>query len=134
MRPDPTNPQLRSPEAFWMNFVGILESSDLPANETRLNEEDRPWVELLGPMLHAGGNQNALFTGRRLQTWLDQLQLLSRDRVRTLPESEKSAIAAGGVLAEMTLCLSEENSDRARAAQEQIREMLPADAYEILFP
>ena len=134
MQPDPSNPQLRSPDDFWMNFVGVLEASDLPASETRLNREDRPWIELLGPMLHAGGNQETLFTGRRLQVWLDDVMLRSRDRAGPLPERESSAVTAGSVLAEMTLCLAEGNGTGARAAQEHLRQMLPDEAFRLLFP
>ena len=134
MRPDRSNPQLRAPETFWMNLVGILEAADLPANEIRLNREDQPWIELLGPMLHAGGSQETLFTGRRLQVWLEQVRLRSRDRLATLTGRESSAIAAGSVLAEMTLCLSEQNQVGARAAQERLRQTLPIAAYRSLFP
>ena len=133
MRPDATNPQLRSPDAFWMNLVGVVEMADLSANETRLNTEDRPWIELLGPMLHSGGSQETLFTGRRLQIWLEQVRQRSQERL-ALPAPEATAVAAGSVLAEMTLDLSEENQAGARAARERLRQMLPASAYQSLFP
>ena len=134
MQPDRSNPQLRSPDAFWMNLVGVLEISDLPTNETRLNREDRPWIELLGPMLHAGGDPQSLFTGRRLQAWLDQVTQRSRNRMEPLLERESSAVAAGRVLAEMTLCLAEGDRAGAVAAQERLKQTLPAAAYQSLFP
>jgi hypothetical protein len=133
MKPDPANPQLRTPEAFWINLVGMLEAADLPTNDMRLNQEDRPWIELLGPMLHAGGSQEALFTGRRLQTWLDRVRLRSQNKF-ALPEQESAAVAAGSVLAELTLCLAEENQAGARAAQERLKQMLPPAAYQSMFP
>ena len=133
MQPDHANPQLRSSDAFWMNFVGVLEAADLPANELRLNQENRPWIELLGPMLHAGGSQDALFTGRRLQAWLDQVRLHWREK-QALPARETAATDAGSVLAAMTLCLAEGNRAGALAAQERLRQTLPADAFKILFP
>ena len=133
LRADPANPQLRSPDAFWMNLVGVLEASDLPAGEMRLNTEDRPWIELLGPLRPAGG-QESFFTGRKLQMWLDQVRLRSRERLGPLPEREATAVAAGGELAEFTLCLAEGNRAGADAAQRRLREMLPADAYRSLFP
>ncbi len=133
MQPDPSNPQLRSPDAFWMNFIGALEVSDLPATETRLNREDRPWVELLGPLLHAGGSEVTLFTGRRLQVWLNQVALRSQTRLPPLPEREAIAVEAGRVLAEMTLCLSENDRTGASAAQQRLRQMLPPETFRLLF-
>lgn len=133
MQPDPLNPQLRTPETFWINLVGTLEAADLGAGETRLNTEDRPWIELLGPMLHAGGSQETLFTGRRLQAWLEQVRLRSQPRLGPLPGQEAS-IVAGSLLAEMTLCLAEENPAGARAAQARLRQTLPAAVYQSMFP
>jgi len=134
MQPDPTNPQLVSPEAFWMNLVGVLHQVDLPAEETRLNREDRPWIELLGPMLHASGSRETLFTGRRLQTWLDRIGFDSRGKLGSISDRESTAIEAGRVLAEMTLCLAEGNRAGALDAQNRLKNSLPADAYRSLFP
>ena len=134
MQPDPLNPQLRSADAFWMNLIGVLESPDLPAEDLRLNTEDRPWIELLGPMLHAGGSQQTLFTGRRLQAWLEEVRLRSPDRLGPLPAREANAVAAGSVLTELTLCLAEQNNFGARAAQEKLKQILPPAAYQSLFP
>src|SRR5690606_2338398 len=75
MKVDPTNPHLRAPGVFWMHRVGVVAPSDLPASDDRLNREDLPWIELLGPMLHAGGNKEKLFTGRKLQVWLEEVRL-----------------------------------------------------------
>ncbi len=133
MKPDPTNPQLSTADSFWMNLIGVIDPSDLPTSDLRLNTEDRPWVELLGPMLHAGGNQEALFTGRRLQAWLDQVRLRSQNKF-ALPAREAAAVAAGSVLAELTLCLAEDNQAGVRAAQNRLRQILPAETYQNLFP
>jgi spermidine synthase len=133
MKPDATNPQLRSPDAFWMNLVGDLKVTDLAASETRVNREDQPWVELLGPMLHTGGSDNSLFTGRRLQGWLDQVTAHSQDKLALLPAREATAVKAGRVLAEMTLCVEEEDRAGTTAAQRQLKEMLPAETFQLLF-
>ena len=108
--------------------------ADLPSGETRLNREDRPWIELLGPMLQTGENKNALFTGRRLQAWLDEVADRSQNRLLPWPKREAAAVAAGRVLAELTLSLAEENRVGARAAQDKLRELLPAETYRLLFP
>ncbi len=133
MKLDDTNPQLQSTDAFWMNFVGVLTTADVPPGETRLNREDRPWIELLGPMLHTEGNDQSLFTGRRLQAWLDQVTQRSQNQLAPLPERELTAVKAGRVLGEMTLCLSENNRAGAIAARRQLREMLPAETIRLLF-
>jgi spermidine synthase len=133
MPPDPTNPQLQTPEGFWMNFVGVVEVSDLPADEVRLNTEDRPWIELLGPMGTTEG-QRDLFTGRRLQAWLESIRQRAPDRLGPLPRPASDAMAAGSVLAELTLCLAEDNRAGAQAAQERLRQLLPAETFRQLFP
>ncbi|HEY4245639.1 MAG TPA: hypothetical protein VGM64_02220 [Lacunisphaera sp.] len=133
MKLDSTNPQLQSTDAFWMNFVGFLETADVPAGETRLNREDRPWIELLGPMLHTEGNDRSLFTGRQLQAWLDQVTQRSQSQLAQLPARELSAVKAGRVLGEMTMCLSENNRAGAIAAKGQLQQMLSAETFRLLF-
>jgi len=130
---DAANPQLRLADTFWMNWVGFLETADLSPEETRLNREDQPWVELLGSALHSGDDKNALFTGRRLQAWLDRLSARSRDKIAMLPERDITAMEAGRVLAEMTLCVDEDNREGALAAQNKLRQMLPAETFRLLF-
>jgi spermidine synthase len=133
MRPDPMNPQLQSAENFWMNYIGELDASQISAAETRLNVDDQPWVEILGPLLHTGGNLGNLFVGRGLQRWERMLTQRSQRKVGALPPADQSAVEAGDALAEMTLCLSEENPTGAKAAQAKLRELLPAEAFQELF-
>jgi spermidine synthase len=133
MRGDPTNPQLQTPDGFWMSLVGGLEIANLPSDETRLNSEDRPWIELLGPMLHTGGSETSLFTGRRLQVWLDRVADRSQRSLALLPERESTAVKAGRVLAEMTLCISEDDRPGTMAAQKHLQQMLPAETFRELF-
>lgn len=129
MSRDPANPQL--PDIFWMNFVGLLETADLPADETRLNREDRPWVELLASM--ENGTED-YFTGRRSQAWLEQIRLRPAARGAPLPAAPSAAVAAGAELAELTLCLQEGNQAGAHAAQARLEKLLPATVYRSLFP
>ena len=133
MKADAANPQLHSSDTFWMNWVGVLELADLPPGETRLNREDQPWVELLGSALHAGGDQNSLFTGRRLQEWLDRINSRSRDKIAMVEERDRTAVEAGRVLAEMTLCVAEDNREGAHAAQHKLQQMLPPETFRLLF-
>lgn len=72
--------------------------------------------------------------GRRLQAWLDQVTQRSRNRMEPLVERELSAVTTGRVLAEMTLCLAEGDHADAAAAQERLKQILPATFYQSLFP
>lgn len=133
MKEDAANPQLRSSDAFWMNWVGIIEVADLATEDTRLNREDQPWVELLGSALHTRGDQNSLLTGRRLQEWLDRINSRSRNKIPNLEERDRTAVEAGRVLAEMTLCVAENNRAGELAAQHKLRQMLPPETFRLLF-
>jgi spermidine synthase len=129
MRADAQNPHLLAPDVFWMHRVGVILPEDLPTSETRLNQENRPWIELLGPLLHAGGNKDQLFTGRRLQAWLDEVRRHSNERSTGLPERVTVGAAAGAVFAEFVLCLSEGNRAGAESAQEKLKQILPEASY-----
>jgi spermidine synthase len=116
MRPDPANPHLRSPRAFWMHFVGILNE----ISETRINSEDRPWIELLAPR-HAN-----FLTGRRLQAWESAIP------GRLEGDAELGRLA-GHLMLEFTLATSEGNRQRAGQIQGQLREMLGPEASQLVF-
>jgi spermidine synthase len=131
MRPDPANPHLLLPDAAWMHFAGMLESADLSAAETRLNTEDRPWVELLGP--DTAGTA-PWFTGRLFQDWLDALGIRSLARPNLLSEPERNGVAAGRALGAMTLAMQEQNRAGVLAAQDRVRSLLPPETYRGLFP
>ena len=133
MKGDAANPQLQTAEGFWMSLVGNLENADLPPEDPRLNSEDRPWIELLGPMLHTGGSESSLFTGRRLQAWLDRVTIRSQGSLSLLPERESTGVKAGRVLAEMTLSASENDRAGAIAAQKRLKQMLPDKTFRQLF-
>jgi spermidine synthase len=129
MKTDPVNPQLEAESVLWMHRVGVLKSGDLPAEETRLNTEDRPWIELLGPMLHAGGNRDTLFVGRRLQAWIAQVSRTTQERSAPLSQEAARGVIAGALFADLILCVDEENGRGAHAAQEKLKQTLPADSY-----
>jgi spermidine synthase len=133
MRADPTNPQMESPEDFWMNFIGELDATKLDGNELRLNLDDQPWVEILGPLRHTGASDGKVFTGRALQKWERALTQSSQAQLNTLPPTQAAAVRAGDTLAEMTLCLYEQNTAGAKAAQSKLREELPEPAFRRLF-
>jgi spermidine synthase len=133
MRSDASNTTLAAPAAFWMNWVGVIEAGNLPPGETRINREDRPWIELLGPLAHGGG-QSETFTGRKLQLWLDTVNARSRAAIELrLPAREARANAAGAAFAELVLCLAERDERGVNAAQERMRELLPGETFEQVF-
>ena len=132
MRLDPANAQLRAPGIFWMHRIGMIQMSDLLPDETRLNREDRPWIELLGPMLHAGGDQDQLFTGRRLQAWVEKIRHKSDARTGSLPLMEAAGVEAGAIFNELVLCLAEGNTRGAEAAQDRLRQTLPEASFQQL--
>lgn len=133
MTPDPQNPHLSTPFVFWMHFLGSITAADLTTHESRINREDRPWVEILGPLLHAGESRSELCTGRRFQGWIR--------KTWPNPVSENSAIhttvapsaEAGEIMYEFSLQLSEGNQAGVREAQSRLREKVPSEVYRSLF-
>jgi spermidine synthase len=116
MKADPANPHLRSPRAFWMHFVGILGE----ISETRINSEDRPWIELLAPR-HAN-----FLTGRRLQAWESAIP-------GRLEGDAELGRAAGHLMLEFTLATSEGNKQNAGQIQGKLREILGPEAFQLVF-
>ncbi len=133
MPSDRTNPQLQSAENFWMNYIGEIDATVLSDSEHRLNVDDRPWVEILGPLLHTGGEEGNIFTGRALHQWERSITQRSQVQLAALPHAEAAAVRAGDTLAEMTLCIYEQNTAGAQAAQAKLRELLPENAFRQLF-
>jgi spermidine synthase len=128
---DPSNAHIADPAGVWMYFAGVIEPGDLPAGDDRLNREDRPWLELLGPW--TGGRDRGV-TGRRLQAWLGDLRARDPGRWAALGPAERGAMEAGDWLFELSLALSEKSEERAEAAQARLRQLLPPRTYVALFP
>jgi len=131
MTPDPANPHLAAPGAVWMHYIGSVKREDLPAGDSRVNSENRPWVELLGPRLH-GGRNDAVFVGRELEAWLRTLRATTFARESALREEQRQAMEAGAALAEMILKMREGDRNGAGDANERLRGLLPAETYRAL--
>lgn len=131
-RPDPANLHLASPEGVWLYFAGVLEAADLGSGEERVNRDDRPWLELLGPW-NADGAPTRL-TGRRLQAWVAGVRRASASRIVALGPRERSAMEAGDWLFELSLALAERDGAAAQSAQEHVRALLPEAPFRALFP
>lgn len=121
MTPDPANRHVANPRAFWMHFVGFVESGDL--GERRVNSENRPWIELLASRHSTSG-----FTGESLLSW--QREVANRT---SLAEGAAAGQAAGILMAEFTLALSERRQQRAREIQRSIRQTLGEEAFRLVF-
>ncbi len=133
MRVDPFNPQLQLPLALWMHYLGELEESGLPEQERRINREDHPWIELIGPRIHAGQDPSRLLIGRALQAWQERVPRQPAG-TSALSESAAKAAAAGRLLAEFALLTSEGKPREAAARREEIRAQIEERLYRILFP
>jgi spermidine synthase len=127
---DPTNPQLTSDYAIWMNFIGTITRADVNL-AWRINSEDRPWVELLGPLSHTG--ENSAFTGRKFQNWCRELNAASMTRYHA-DELDAAAMQAGDLLFDFTISASEQNQPAAARAQSELKQLLPPALYAIIFP
>jgi len=132
MQKDPLNPQISDPIGFWMNFIGTIEPQDLGGTDERLNREDRPCIELIGPMEH-GSNSSACI-GRPLQKILSTIKQRSAARKGKPSSAQVLGSQAGDLLHEFTLSLSEGNERGAAAAQAQLKTMLPGALYSTIFP
>jgi spermidine synthase len=131
--PDPANPQLRDAISLWMQFIGILRPEDLPADDPRMNRQDRPWIELSGPKEHAGSDTSRLLIGRRLEAWENEIQTRRSGLAQPEPEAE-AGMKAGNLLYEFTLLLSEKRETEARAVREKLKGLLPGALFESLLP
>jgi spermidine synthase len=129
---DPANAHIASADGVWLYFAGVLEPADLAAGDTRVNRDDRPWLELLGPW--NGGDAQERCTGRRLQAWLADLRRRSEPRIFALGARERRAMEAGDWLLELSLALAERNDTAAQSAQERVRALLPEATFRALFP
>lgn len=133
LKPDPTNPQLADPVIFWMHYVGALQPAEAGSAPGPINTDDRPVIELMGP-LQRGQPGHAWLNGRGLQTLLDTLTGGGAGNLARLTVEENAGAQAGRVLAQMAIELSERNPVAARAAQQQLQQLLPDASFKLLFP
>jgi spermidine synthase len=129
---DSANAHIASADGVWLYFAGVLEPADLADGDTRVNRDDRPWLELLGPWDEGDAQERC--TGRRLQAWLADLRRRSEPRLGALGARERRAMEAGDWLFELSLALAERNDTAAQSAQERVRALLPEATFRALFP
>jgi spermidine synthase len=134
MRIDPHNGHLRHRGAVLMYRVGWLGAADLRTEETRINSEDRPWLELIGPREHAGHRADNLFVGQAFQRWAEEMQKRALVPAGSIGSDAAGWMRAGSVFARMLLALEEGAEGGAVAAQHELRELLSRELYAEFFP
>jgi spermidine synthase len=111
LRRDETNLHLAHAAGFWMFLVGPLDAKDARFAKARRNRERTPWLELLGPLTHAGSShgREPLFVGRRLEPFLEVIskQSLEGSPLARLDAEHLRWRGAGARLREATLQMAE---------------------------
>ncbi len=133
LKPDPANAHLAHPAIVWMHLLGEVDRNELNEPAGPLNTDNRPVVELLGP-LRRGREENKLLTGRRLQAVLKKVLNDGPPRQWQLPVEETVGVEAGARFQEMMLLLAEANAPGARDVRSQLKSTLPVEAFQLLFP
>jgi spermidine synthase len=133
MNPDDANPALVHPAGFWMLLGGSLERRDERFVRARRNRENEPWLEILGPLNHAGSARGAapLFVGRRLETFLDELRArpLSGTLLSRLPDEVVRWRTAGAKLAEASILTFENRQNEGETLLKQTVRTLPPEIH-----
>ncbi len=133
MKPDPANAHLVPSAIFWMHYLGSIERSRVADRDVALNTDDRPVIELLGP-LRRGEHQERALIGRRLQRFMEAMLPDSDPGPLNLTANEQAGVRAGKLFEELLLLIAEGNATRAREVQSQLRAVLPDEQFKLLFP
>ena len=125
LQPDESNLHLAHAAGLWMFLAGPLDAKDARFATARRNREPTPWLELLGPLTHAGSSdgREPLFVGRRLELFLREI---SKRSIQGSPLARLDAERlrwreAGTRLREATLLVAE-----GKPAEAQMREAAAA--------
>ena len=129
LKKDKGNPHLVHPAGLWMFWVGILDPNDPMFAQARRNSASAPWLEILGPLAHAGSAQRNLFVGRPLEAFLEKIRkqpLTGVPLQNTTPEVLRWR-EAGARIAEASLLLSEGKIPEGEAMMQRAVATLPAE-------
>ena len=124
---DPANPHLFHPSGVWMFLVGALPADDPRFAHVRRNSMNAPWLEIIGPLAHAGLTRTNLFVGRRLEAFLREVRQRPADGT-SLPGLSAEAWRwrdSGARIAEAALLMNEGKGAEAEAILEQVLKTLP---------
>ena len=111
-----------------MYFVGSLGSEDI--QETRINSEDRPWLELLAPL---GEGTRRRFVGIELAQWEASLSAQAERRLAQFSHKAASGYRGGRLMVEWTQAISDGKQQRAGEIREQIRMTLGEETDRLIF-
>jgi spermidine synthase len=131
LKPDDANPALVHPAGLWMFLAGALDPREPRFARARRNRENQPWLEILGPLHHAGRPRGVspLFVGRRLESFLNDLR--SRPQGGTLlarlDATHWQWRQAGAGFGAASILVAEGKAAEANALMQQKIATLPAE-------
>jgi len=131
LKPDPANPQLINPAGVWMFLGGALDPKEDRFTGARRNRENQPWLEILGPLNHAGSSQGVvpLFVGRPLESFLVSLRArpLAGTPLAQLSPDQLQWRDAGTKLAAISILTQEGHHREAEALHKEAISGLPPE-------
>jgi spermidine synthase len=134
LRMDETNLHLAHAAGLWMFLAGPLDAKGARFASARRNCERTPWLELLGPLTHAGSihGREPLFVGRRLESLLGEIskQSLEGSPLARLDAERLRWRDAGARLREATLLMAE--GKQAEAQMQEAAAALPPKVQQAL--
>jgi spermidine synthase len=134
LRTDETNLHLAHAAGLWMFLVGPLDAKAARFANARRNREGTPWLELLGPLTHAGSihGREPLFVGRRLESFLGEIskQSLAGSPLARLDAEHLRWRDAGARLRQGTLLMAE--GKQAEAQMQEAAAALPSTVQQAL--
>jgi spermidine synthase len=134
LQKDETNLHLAHAAGLWMFLAGALDAKDARFAKARRNCEPTPWLELLGPLTHAGSSygREPLFVGRRLESFLGEIskQSIEGSPLARLVAEHLRWRDAGTRLREATLLVGE--GKEAEAQMQEAAAALPSKIQQAL--
>jgi spermidine synthase len=131
LEPDAANPALIHPAGFWMFLAGPLDPKEKRFARVRRNRENEPWLEILGPINHAGSARGGvpLFIGRRLEDFLSELRArpLAGTPLARLDVAHRQWREAGAQIGRVSILTAEGNHREADALMKQAVSSLPPE-------
>jgi spermidine synthase len=136
LKPDAANPTLIHPAGVWMFCVGPLNANDERFKLAKRNQQDQPWLELLGPKSHAGSahGKAPLFVRRALNDYLTTVraQPLADTPLSLWTDAEKAWRDSGFGIAEAALLLAAGQHQESRALMLRSIAALPSEIQKVL--
>jgi hypothetical protein len=114
-----------------MFLAGALDAKEKRFAIARRNRENEPWLEILGPINHAGSARGGspLFVGRRLEAFLNELRArpLGGTPLARLDVAHQQWREAGARFGRVSILTAEGNHREADALMKQTVSTLPPE-------